>query len=285
MTTAFVLSGGASLGAIQVGMLQALAERRIKPDLVIGTSVGAFNAAWIASQPDRSDELAEIWRGLRRQRLFPVDPVGSVLGLLGRRNYLVSPAGLRELLERHLSFDRLEDALIPLHVVATELTTGREVLLSRGSAVDAILASAAIPGIYPPVRIRGRELIDGGVSDHTPIAQAIALGATTIYVLPTGYACALVTPPSTPIGMILHALTLVIQQRLIADIREHEEHCDLHVLPPLCPLEVSPAEFDKAGELIKRAYESTASWLASARRRHGQAALLGFHSRHRSKAP
>jgi predicted acylesterase/phospholipase RssA len=74
MTTAFVLSGGASLGAIQVGMLQALAERRIKPDLVVGTSVGAFNAAWIASQPDRSDELAEIWRGLRRQRLFPVVP-------------------------------------------------------------------------------------------------------------------------------------------------------------------------------------------------------------------
>lgn len=285
MTTAFVLSGGTSLGAIQVGMLQALAERGIKPDLVVGTSVRAFNAARIASQPDRSDELAEIWRGLRRQPLFPVHPVGSVLGSLGRRNYLVSPAGLRELLERHPSFDRLEDALIPLHVVATELTTGREVLLSRGSAVDAILASAAIPGIYPPVRIRGRELIDSGVCDHTPIAQAIALGATTIYVLPTGYACALVTPPLTPMGMILRVLTLVIQQRLIADIREHEEHCDLHVLPPLCPLEVSPAEFDKADELIKRAYESTASWLAYARRRHGQTALLSFHSRHRSKAP
>jgi NTE family protein len=86
MTTAFVLSGGASLGAIQVGMLQALAERRIKPDRVVGTSVGAFNAAWIASEPDRSNELAAIWRGLRRQRPFPVDPIGSVLGLLGRRN-------------------------------------------------------------------------------------------------------------------------------------------------------------------------------------------------------
>jgi NTE family protein len=281
MPTAFVLSGGASLGAVQVGMLQALGEHGISPDLLIGTSVGALNAAWYAGHPGSVEPLAAIWRGLKRGDVFPIDRATTLLGLFGRRDHLISASGLRSLLDRHLNFERLEDAAIPLHVVATDLGTGREIRLSRGDAIPAILASAAIPGIFPPVRVRGRDLIDGGIAGHAAISQAVALGATRVYVLPTGYACALARAPSTALAMALHAVTLVLNQRLMADIRRVQDSVELHVLPPLCPLAVSPADFGRAGELIQRSYAETMEWLSGRRSRRGQAGLLAFHPSHR----
>ena len=101
---------------------------------------------------------------------------------------------------RNLVFDRLEDATIPLHVVATDVGSGQEVLLSDGDAVDAVLASAAIPAVFPSVRIAGRDLIDGGIADNAAVSQAVTLGADVVYVLPTGYACALEQPPATPLA-------------------------------------------------------------------------------------
>lgn len=197
MTTAFVLSGGASLGAIQVGMLAALAENAIAPDLIVGTSVGAINGGWIASRPDPVgiEELARLWRSLSRQEVFPTRPLLGLLGFLGRRPNLVPASGIRRLLTDHLQFTRLEDAPIALHVVATDVLSGHDVLLSSGDAVAAICASSAIPAVLPPVRIAGRELMDGGVVNNTPISHAIALGADIVYVLPTGYACDLAAAP------------------------------------------------------------------------------------------
>ena len=200
--TAFVLSGGGSLGALQVGMLQALTEAGIRPDLMIGTSVGAVNAAWMAGSPNHEGalKLGEIWRGLRRQTIFPLSPWSSALGLLGRSNHVISNSNLRVVLERHLPFERLEEAAVPIHVVATELRTGRAVLMSSGPAVPALLASTAIPGIFPPVTIGRREFIDGGVANHTPVAAAIELGATRIFVLPVGYPW-LRQEPTNALGM------------------------------------------------------------------------------------
>ena len=185
---AFVLSGGASLGAMQVGMLRALLERDIRPDVIVATSVGAVNGAFIASHmPTRSslDELAGLWRGTRRGDVFPLEPLTGLLGFLGVRRNLVPGVALRRLVARNLLHERLEDLPIPLHVVACDVLTGSEVLLSHGSLVDAVLASAAIPGVLPPVECDGRLLIDGGVVNNTPISHAIALGAQQIYVLPT----------------------------------------------------------------------------------------------------
>jgi NTE family protein len=140
----------------------------------MGTSVGAVNAAWIAGRPDHEGavRLGEIWLGLRRQNIFPLSPWSSARGLLGRSNHVVSNTSLRVLLERHLPFSRLEEAAVPVHVVTTELKTGRAVLMSNGPAVPALLASTAIPGIFPPVTIGRRDFIDGGVANHTPIAAA-----------------------------------------------------------------------------------------------------------------
>jgi NTE family protein len=280
VTTAFVLSGGASLGAVQVGMLQALGEQGIRPDLLVGTSVGAINAAWVAGRPDPGhlDELAELWGSMRSRQVFPVSPAGAVTGLLARRNHLVSGSGLEELLTRHLPYDRLEEAEVPVHVVATELLTGRERLLSDGPAVPALLASCAIPAIYPPVEIRGRLYIDGGVSANSPVSHAVDLGADTVYVLPTGYACALPRPPGGVIGMALHALTILLQRQLIHDVERNQDRAQVHVMPPLCPLAVFPGDFRHSAELIDRAHEETRRYLVKGGR--AGAALLAFHGRH-----
>lgn len=264
MTTAFVLSGGGSLGAVQVGMLQALATRGVAPDLLIGTSAGALNAGFVAghgSTVDALDDLADIWAGLRRRDVFPLQPGRLGAAAVGRAPSLCPNGSLRRLIGSHIVFDRLEDSPVPLHVVTTDVRSGEEVVLSAGSAVDAILASAAIPAVFPSVRIGDRDLIDGGVADNAAVSHAIALGAEIVYVLPTGYACALDEPPASPLSSAMHALTLLIEQRLILEVAHLADHADIRVLPPLCPLSVSSTDFRHGTLLIERARTSTERWL------------------------
>ena len=279
MTTAFVLSGGASLGAVQVGMLLGLADAGITPDLIVGTSVGAFNGGWIASRPDGAGvgALADLWRSLSRNDVFPTRPILGLLGFLGQRPNLVPDNGLRRLLTDHLGFSRLEDAPIPLHVVATDVLSGQDVLLSSGDAVEAITASAAIPAVFPPVNINGRYLIDGGVVNNTPLSHAVALGAGLVWVLPTGYSCALSEPPRGALAMALHAVNLAVNQRLAVDVTHFEEAVDLRVIPQPCPIGISPADFSHSSELIERSYAATQEWLAAPHPVTGQAALLAPH--------
>ena len=263
MTTAFVLSGGASLGAVQVGMLQGLAAAGITPDVVYGTSAGAINAAWIAGDPglEDLDTLAGIWRGLRTRSIFPFSPVRGLLGAVGRGDALVTHAGLRRVVERNIRFERIEDAEIPLAVVATEVATGMEAVLRDGPVVDAVLASAAIPGVFSPVTVDGRALMDGGVVNNTPLSVAVESHADRIYVLPAGYACALEAPPASALGMALHALSLLLHRRLVADVAALQGSHDLRVIPPLCPVEVSPADFSHADHLITAGRAAAERWL------------------------
>lgn len=279
MTTAFVLSGGGSLGAVQVGMLLALAERDVTPELVVGTSVGAINAAWVAGRPGLDDArgLADVWRSVRREDVFPLRPLAGLVGFLGHRDHLVSADRLRALLRRHLNFSRLEDAPLPIQVVATDVISGTEVVLAVGDAVDAVAASAAIPGVFPAVTIEGHRLADGGVANNTPISHAIEAGATTIYVLPTGYACSLRDAPRSALGMAMQAITLLVQQRLVADIDRYQDRVDLRVVPPLCPLAVSPIDFGHTAELIDRSHRLTAQWLEAPDAAVDQARALRPH--------
>jgi NTE family protein len=261
---AFVLGGGAGLGAIQVGMLRALYERGIRPDLLVGTSAGALNAAFIASRPqtvETADALGDVWRGLRRSDVFPLNPLTGLLGFVGRRDHLVPASGLRRLIDRHTERDTLEDLPIPLHVVAVDVITGEELRLSAGPLPEAILASAAVPGVLQPVPWDGRVLMDGGVANNTPISHAVELGARRIYVLPTGHACALEEPPRGALAMALHAISLLTQRRLIDDIERHRDSANLIVLPPPCPLDIQPIDFDRADVLITRALADARSFL------------------------
>ncbi len=277
--TAFVLSGGGSLGAVEIGMLDALAEHGIMPDLVVGTSVGAINAGWVAGRPgvEGISELADVWCSVRRRDVFPINPVVGFEGFTGRTDHLVPPGNLRRLLARHIPYKRLEQAPIPIRVVATEITTGLEVVLDKGPAVEAIMASAAIPAVFPPVEIGGRYLVDGGVADNTPISHAVSGGASVVYVLPTGYACALKTPPRGALSMALQALTLLVQERLRHDVERYQETVDLRVVPPLCPLDVAPVDFSHTAELISRAHDQTAQWLANGAPQAEPAETLAFH--------
>jgi NTE family protein len=267
MRTAFVFSGGGSLGAVQVGMMLALAERAIVPDLLVGTSVGALNAAYLAADPsDRGAlSLAGVWSGLRRRDVFPRPGPGAVKALAGRHDHLLDVDPLRRLVGATLPFRRLEDARWPVAVVATEVTTGLEVVLAEGDAVDAVIASASLPGVFPPVDVDGHLLIDGGVVNHTPISVAVDMGADRVVVLPTGYACALASPPSSALAMVVHAFTLATQRRLIDDVRRLQGELDLQVVPPLCPVSVSPVDFARSGELVERARRSTRCWLDAER--------------------
>lgn len=264
MTTAFVLAGGASLGAIEVGMLRVLYERGVSPDLIVGTSAGALNGAFIASRPQTiatADALGDLWRGLRRGQVFPFRPLSGLLGFAGTRDHLVPGESLRRLVARHLEIERLEDMPIPLHVVAVDGQSGARVRLSSGDALDAVTASAAIPGVLPPVEVDGRMLIDGGVSDGTPISHAVDLGADVVWVLPTGHACALERTPRSALAMALQAISILIERQLDDDIQRYADRVRLVVLPPPCPQPIGPIDFSHADELIASAAKAARAFM------------------------
>ncbi len=262
MTVAFVLSGGASLGAIQVGMAASLMEHGIRPDMIIGTSVGAVNGSWLAAERP-TDGLIELWSSMKARQIFPMRPLASWRGFTGRSANLVSDSGLRRVLERNVLFDRLEDAPIPFSVIVADVSDGREVRLVEGPAIEAILASSAIPGVFPPVAIGGRNFLDGGIVNNTPITQAIEAGATDVWVLSTGYSCALPAVPQSALAMALHAVALLIQQRLERETVGRSYPVPVHLIPPPCPITVTPVDFSQSASLIERAYAGTTQWLAN----------------------
>ena len=259
--TALVLAGGGSLGAVQVGMLAELVRDGFKPDFVIGSSVGALNAAFFAGSPtqDGVARLAQIWRAMRRSDVFPVT-LGGAIQWLRSSGALFDQGSLRKIVEKNLPFRNLEDAPIPLHVVATNLG-GMSVCLSSGTAADAILASAAIPVVFPPVAIGGEHLMDGAISGNTPILDAAALGATRMVILPTGFACALEGTPRGAVAYGMHALTLMISHQVVRDLAHLAGKVEVVTVPSLCPLNVSPFDFSQSDVLMTRAAATTRAWL------------------------
>lgn len=261
--TAFVFAGGGSFGAIQVGMLHALAAHGVVADVVFGSSVGALNGAYYAGTPtiEGIRQLETIWRGLHRRDVFQVT-WRSVLGFVRRRDFLVTSEGLRQIVDKHLPYRDLEEAKIPVHIVATDILSGETVVLSKGPAAQAILASAAIPPAFAPVKFENLYLADGAISSNTPVKVAVALGARRLIILPTGYACARESPPSGALANALHALTLLIARQLLSELEGLDPRVDYFIVPPLCPLTGSPYDFSQTSQLIARAVESTSAWLA-----------------------
>jgi NTE family protein len=260
--TALVLAGGGSFGVVQVGMLRALCAHGVRPDLVAGSSVGAINGAFYAGDPSANgiERLAGLWRALRRRDVFPIS-LRRLLGALVSSDALFSPCALHKLLVRHLPHALLDDSVIPMHVVATDLLTGAPVRVSAGAAVEAVLASCAIPAIYPPVRIGGRQLVDGAVACNTPIRIAVELGATRLILLPTAFACPHAAPPRGAFASAFHAMDLVVMQQLAQDTELYARRAQIITVPPICPLAVPRYDFSRAGELIDIATHSTERWL------------------------
>ena len=261
--TAFVLAGGGSFGAVQVGMMQSLAKHGVVADMVVGSSVGALNGAYYAGDPTLKGilHLAKIWRDLRRDDVFPVT-WRTLVGFIWRRDFLVSHDGIRKLIDDHLPYRNLQDAKLPVHIVTTDILSGDSVVLSEGSAAEAIVASTAIPGAFSPIHYKNLYLADGAISSNTPVKIAVKKGATRLIILPTGHACANRAPPVGAVANALHALTLLIARQLVSDLESLGPAIEYHVIPPLCPLVGSPYDFSRTVDHIERAVESTDAWLA-----------------------
>jgi len=256
---AFAFSGGSSLGAIQVGMLRALQERGVTPDLLVGSSAGAINAAFAGGGIDaeRIAELADIWSRVRASDVFGAPGIKRILAIF-ERGSLAAPTGLQALLERNLPA-RHADLVIPTAIVATELLSGAPVILEDGDLRQNVLASAAIPGLFPAVEIGGRALADGGLAAQVPILEALALGAASVVVLDASYPCALTELPRGLVPNVVHAAGLVLRHQSQNALRSVGKDATIVYLPSPCPLGVAPWDFSQWDALIGRGYRF-ASW-------------------------
>jgi NTE family protein len=260
--TAFVFAGGGSLGAVQVGMMDALARHGVTADMVVGSSVGALNSAFYASDPTVAgvERLANIWRGLKRHDVFPLS-WWTLLSFLWRRDFLIPHDGIRKLVDDHIPYRNLEDARLPVHIVTTDIITGDSVVFSEGPAAEAIVASTSIPGAFSPVHYGDYYLADGAVSSNAPVRVAVKKGARRLIILPTGHACANEAPPIGALANALHALTLLIARQLVDELENLGPGIEYYVIPPLCPLVGSPYDFSRTAEHIERARLATDDWL------------------------
>jgi NTE family protein len=231
--------------------------------MVVGSSVGALNGAYYAGDPTLEGvlRLETIWRGLTRHDIFPIT-WRTMLGFIWRRDFLIPHDGIQKLIDDHLPFRNLQDARLPLHIVATDIISGDSVVLSEGPADQAIVASTAIPGAFAPIRYKDFYLADGAISSNTPIRVAVAKGANRLIILPTGHACATHAPPVGAVANALHALTLLIARQLVSELEGLDPGIEYYVVPPLCPLVGSPYDFSRTADHIERAIQSTDAWLA-----------------------
>ena len=260
--TAFVLAGGGSLGAVQAGMLLELIAEGVKPDLIVGVSAGALNGAFLAFDPSPStaENIAGLWRRVTTREALGLT-WRSLLGLVGLRGHVADSRGVRAILERELPYRTFDAARVPLYVVAADEASGAEVLLKEGSVLDAVLASTAIPGVFAPVTINGRRLVDGVVAAGTPIAAAARLGAHRLVVLPCGFTCVQKAVPRHAIGRAMHAITLLGARQLRQDFEHYADRVKLRLVPPLCPLQHSSYDYSNGAELIAAARQTTRRWL------------------------
>lgn len=230
--TAFVLSGGGNQAVAQVGMLRALFEHGIRPDVLIGCSAGAFNAAVIAKDPtiDGVRHLESTWEGFRGDAIFPGGRLGRAWNILRRDDHLFSNEGLQEIWATRYLPETFAELELPLRVVSCDFDTGSEVVFASGPLQPALLASAALPGLFPPIRHDGRVLVDGAVVDNVPLWHALAGPVERVYVLNVS-GDLLTRPIRSPIDVAIRAFAISRMQRFELELRNVPEGIDVVVLP------------------------------------------------------
>ena len=182
---AFVFPSGGSSGAVQVGILISLLEAGVMPDLMVGASVGALNAAFLAAEPtlERAAALERVWQRLSRADVFGRNGYGLLRRLVARQNHLYTPNALRSLIARLCPLDDLGDGAVRLQVVTTDLDHGVARWWGSGPACEVLYASACLPGLFPPALLDGNRHVDGGVLEPYPVRRAVDLDASLVYVL------------------------------------------------------------------------------------------------------
>lgn len=262
---AFVFSGGANLGAVQVGMLKALQDAGLYPDLVVGSSVGALNAALVANHglEQGTAILETIWRGVRREDIFPGRPWAQAWRLLRSRTHLHPNNGLTTLICRWLTVETMEQLTMPLGVLTTDLVRQRGMLFNCGPVHPVLLASTAIPGVYPPVEIDGTVYIDGGFTSNVPLLAARRMGAQSMIVLDVGGSCAPHEEPHHIAEMLVTAIRASLRTRVLLEIPAVAAEAPVLYLPSPCLEENPLLDFSSSVQLIDEAATICRDFLAA----------------------
>jgi len=272
MTTAFVLGGGGRWGAVEVGMIQALDEAGIEPDLILGTSIGAFNGAVIADYPGREgvERLTGFWEEVTGADLFQTGFFDRAIRVATLKPAIHDTAELRALVEHAIHPDtRIEDLQVPFQCVAASIENFAEHWFDQGMLVDAVLASSAVPALFPPVVIDGESFYDGGLVDSVPLGRAVALGADVVYVLQVGRIESPLRPPERLYEAALISFEIARRHRFVTTMRNLPEGVEVHLLPTGSPVAWDDRRqlkwTDRGGieERMATAYRATVGYLES----------------------
>jgi NTE family protein len=262
-TTAFVLGGAGNMGAVHLGMLRALLERRVMPDLVVGCSAGALNGGAIASAPTLATlaRLEALWSDLTRRDVWPAGTMASAVALLRHGPAVNTNVGLRRVVERFLPGASFGDLEVPFACVATSLVTGSERWFSEGPLVEAVLASSALPGLLPPVEIDGEAFIDGATVCIVPVAKALELGATRLFILQLKDLDAIPSAPRRPLDVVQRAFAISRNARFVHEMANLPPGVEAHVLPTVAWPRFRYDGFSRTLELVERAHAAAAAYL------------------------
>jgi NTE family protein len=268
--TAFVLGGGGMLGAYEVGMLRALSQAGIRPDVIVGTSVGAINGAFVAADPaGAAARLGEMWQGDALRQAFSETLWGRAARLLRSGTHLHSIEPLRRLLTEMLPGADFADLELPFHCVAASIEHATAHWFSSGPLVPAVLASCAVPGLLPPVEVDGEHYFDGGLVHSIPVGRAVAMGARDVYVLHVGRIERPLQVPRRPWEVGLVAFEIARRHRFHEEMSALPDGVRVHVLPAggdQRPPDLSQLRYRNRANVpasIEYAYAASASYLAA----------------------
>ena len=235
MTTAFVLGGGGVLGAVEVGMLRALFERGITPDLVLGTSVGALNGAMVAREPDLVGDRRSSPRSGRAPRsgaeVYGDSPLRTVRRAVSTGTHLWSAAPLKQALVDEFGDLTFEELPVRFQVCAASIERAAEHWFDSGPVVDAVVASAAVPGLLPPAKVGDEHYLDGGIVNSIPLGRAVQLGASRVFVLQVGRIDRPLTVPRRPWEVARVSFEIARRHRFNRELDELPASVEAHVLP------------------------------------------------------
>ncbi|MHA1185391.1 MAG: patatin-like phospholipase family protein [Candidatus Heimdallarchaeota archaeon] len=262
LKTAFVFSGGGSLGAIETGALKALVEHNIQADLIVGTSVGSLIGAMFAYNPtcECVQIMEEVWGEIRTRDVFPISLFTSIVNFATSSQYTISSKKLRMLISEKIPYTRIEETKLPLFIIGSDIITGEEVVFNKGLVLEALMASVGIPGIFPPQHMKNRLIVDGGMLNNTAISTAIRLGAERIIVFPIGTPSKEIEPKNV-MQVIIRNIIFRANRQLATDILLYKNQVELIIIPPPDQIDVGPHDFSKSKLLIKQAYFKANEWL------------------------
>lgn len=258
----FVFGGGGSLGAAQVGMLQAVAERGVRAGVVTGTSIGAINGAIVAADPlGAASRLSHVWNEIETASILPGGVVARLWTLWRRKTHLFETMAIDELLERELGDIDIADLALPFGALALDVDAGAARLLTSGRLRTAVRASSAIPGVFPPVDHGGRDYYDGGIVENVPVLEALDMGARSLVVFDCAFADQRLSRPANASEALFFSMTLQMRAQAQRDMPIAAREVPVLYLPGPPPVRVSPLDFGRSAELIRGGYAASRRFL------------------------